>query len=111
MMRLSRDHLTFKALVTLDDAAECTGPAPKSFGLRFALAYLYATTAGERWLFDDFWKRATGPTGADYMPALARRQSLTACLNGICRAAGMERTPELMQRLRQARGSHGKRTI
>jgi hypothetical protein len=104
-MRLSRDHLAFKALVTLDDAAECARPAPKSFGLRFALAYLYATTAGERWLFDEFWRHATAPVGSDYNSAFARRQSLTACLNGICRAAGMERTPELMQRLRKARGA------
>lgn len=103
-MRFSKEHLTFKALMALDEAAESTGPVPRNFALRFALACLYATTAGDRWLFDDFWKQATSPAGADYVSALARRQSLTACLNGICRAAGMERTPELMQRLRKARG-------
>jgi hypothetical protein len=60
-MRFSKEHLTFKALVALDEAAESAGPVPRSFALRFALAYLYATTTGERWLFDDFWKQATVP--------------------------------------------------
>lgn len=101
-MRLSRDHLTFKALAALDEAAEATGPVPKSFALRFALAYLYAISTGERWMFDEFWRRATEPCAGDFAGALARRQSLNAAFNGICRVAGMERTPELMQRLRQA---------
>jgi hypothetical protein len=103
-MRFSREHLTFKALVVLDEAAESRKTVPRSFALRFALAYLYATTAGERWLFDDFWRVATGPTGDHYLSRLSRQQTLTACLNGICRAAGTERTPELIQKLRKARG-------
>ena len=103
-MRFSREHLTFKALVALDEAAESRETVPKSFALRFALAYLYAITVGERWLFDEFWRVATGHVGNDYLSRLARQQTLTACLNGICRAAGTERTPELIQKLRKARG-------
>ncbi len=82
-MRLSRDHLTFKALAALDEAAEATGPVPKSFALRFALAYLYAISTGERWMFDEFWRRATEPCAGDFAGALARRQSLNAAFNGI----------------------------
>jgi hypothetical protein len=102
-MRFSRDHLTFKALLAVDEAADSQAPIAKSFGLRFALAYLYAISPGERWMFDEFWRRATENLGGDFASALARRQSLNAAFNGICRAAGTERTPELMQRLRQAR--------
>lgn len=102
-MRFSKEHLTFKALVGLDEAAESSGPVPPSFALRFALAYLYATSDGERWLYDDFWRAATRQPGSDFMSAMCRRQTLTACLNGICRAAGSERTPDLMQQLRKAR--------
>jgi hypothetical protein len=90
---------------------KASAPLPRALGLRFALAYLYATTAGERWLFDEFWKHATSSAGTDYTSAFARRQSLTACMNGICRAAGMERTPELMQQLRHARGQDGTRSV
>lgn len=110
-MRFSKQHLTFKALVALDEAAESVEPVPKSFALRFALAYLYASTNGERWLFDDFWRTATSPAGSDYIRAMARRQTLNACLTGICRAAGMERTPDLLCRLREARGGNGKRSV
>lgn len=110
-MRLSRQHLTFKALVALDEAAESSGPVPKSFALRFALAYLYATSTGERWQFDQFWLNATGASGADYIRAMARKQALCASLNGICRAVDMERTPELIGKLRSARGGDGKRSI
>jgi hypothetical protein len=69
----------------------------ESFGLRFALAYLYAISPGERWMFDEFWRRATESAGGDFASALARRQSPNAALNSICRAAGMERTPELIK--------------
>jgi hypothetical protein len=110
-MRFSKEHLTFKALLALDEAAESAGPVPKSFALRFALAFLYATSSGDRWLFDEFWRRATDAAGPDYVSAMARRQSLSACLNGICRAAGMERTPELIRSFREARGSDGQRPV
>lgn len=65
-MRFSKEHLTFKALVALDEAAERTQAVPKSFALRFALAYLFTTTEGERWLFDDLWRNATSPADSDY---------------------------------------------
>lgn len=110
-MRFSKEHLTFKALVALDEPAESVGPVPKSFALRFALAYLYASTNGQRWLFDDFWRTAISPAGPDYIKAMARRQTLNACLTGICRAAGMERTPDLICELRAARGGDGKHSV
>jgi hypothetical protein len=47
-MQFSKEHPIFKASAALDEAAECVEAVPKSFALRFALAYLYATTAGER---------------------------------------------------------------
>jgi len=102
-MRFSPDHLTFKALVALDEAVESKAPVPKTFALRFALAYLYAVSSGERWMFDAFWREATEPRATDYHNMLCRHQALTAALNGICRAAGTERTADLIQRLRLAR--------
>ena len=40
-MRFSRDHLTFKALVALDEVLNSATAVPPSFALRFALAYLW----------------------------------------------------------------------
>jgi len=111
-MRFSKEHLTFKALVALEEAAEGAEPIPKSFALRSALAYRYARTNGERRRrFDDFWRTATSQARSDHIRAMARRQSVNACLTGICRAAGMERTPDLLCRLREAHGGDGKRWI
>ena len=57
-MRFDRDHLVFKALCALDQAiADCDdAPIKPSFALRFALAYLFAVSDGERYPYDLFWR-------------------------------------------------------
>ena len=56
MMRLNQDQLRDKALLALEDAAqECRYRAPRrSFLLRFALAYLWSISRGDRAPFDSF---------------------------------------------------------
>lgn len=103
-MRFSAEHLRFKALVAIDEAAEARDAVPKSFSLRFALAYLYAVSAADRAIFDEFWQAATTSSDGTYMGSLCRLQTLNALMNAICRAVGCERTPDLMAKLRAARG-------
>lgn len=75
-MRFSAEHLRFKALVALDEAAEAETPVAKSFSLRFALAYLYACSSGERWMFDQFWQAVTEPCGEAYLDIFGRNQCI-----------------------------------
>jgi hypothetical protein len=85
-MRFSGEHLKFKALVALDEAAESKVDSVRSFSLRFALADLDAVSGGERWPCDEFWRSAISAPGPTYMTSLARRQSLEAVLR--CQSNG-----------------------
>ncbi len=96
--------LVFKALCVLEEslhAAE-TGRAPASYGLRFALAYLYAVGQRRGEWFDrepyiEFWQLTTrdGPISDD-TEGVGRRTTMRSCVNGNARAAGMELTPDVM---------------
>lgn len=104
-----RTSLSFKALCVLSEAQEAAkrGRVPPSAGLRLALAYLYAVgqRAGEwfdREPYVEFWQQATQRENASDGPASARLGKLQTCANAIARAAGMEMTPNLMDRLRTA---------
>lgn len=102
--------LVFKALCVLEEAmvVSRSGRAPTSYGLRFALAYLYAVgdRRGEgfdRGPYVEFWQLATriGPTGDDTQ-GVGRRTTMRSCLNAIARAAGMELTPEINAKITKA---------
>ena len=103
--------LVFKALCVLKESVEAaaSGRAPASYGLRFALAYLYAVGDRRGEYFDrqpyvEFWQLATrdGPTGDD-THGVGRRTTMQSCLNGIARAAGMDLTPEINAKLSKSR--------
>jgi hypothetical protein len=112
---MSRNRLVFLALCVLEEAADAAarGRVAPAVSLRLALAYLYAV--GDRraeWFdrqpYDEFWRVATqeeaaGPSAA----AFGRSQALTAALNAIARAAGMERDARHLEATRRAReGRH-----
>lgn len=74
--------LTQLALRTLEEAAAfAQQTALRSWGTRFALAYL-GLGKPDRWAFDDFWK-ALAETDD-----VRRRAALSAALNAIYRCCG-----------------------
>jgi len=102
-----RDQLIFKALVALDEAVDqCgAGPLKPGFALRFALAYLFAVSDGQRDSYDGFWhaiqepnEREPGSMGSYIRSSAARRN-----LNGIARSVGLYLSVELDQALSHAR--------
>lgn len=91
-----------KALLALEDAKErChEAPLPRSYALRFTLAFLYAHSDGTRWPFDQFWQSVTRhPPSSDRLPpavaGTGRHAGAYGALNGIYHALGIERTREL----------------
>ena len=107
-MRFSPEQLKWMALVALDEIAASPEPVPKSYLLRFALAYLYAAGDGPKWIYDSFWKAATTPgpeMWSEYQRDLCRRQNMEASMNGMCRHAGWERTINVITQLEKDRGA------
>ena len=106
-MGINRDQLVYMALVALDEVADTCGksPAPRSFALRFLLAWLFQQSGGnpaDKWLFDSFWKEATR-TATTYMEEVGRHTSVQAAMNGICRVCGWERDVDFMQEMERTR--------
>jgi hypothetical protein len=101
-MRIDVEELKLKALLALEEGAMLVdqGKAVPNFGLRLALAYLYAVGDGERWLFEDYWSGITGKAGkgqaSDYLEDVVRGAAVNAALNGIWRSVGVERHVEPM---------------
>ena len=98
-MGFGPNELRSKALVALEDAVqECRyGQPRRSFALRFALAYLWATSNADRAPFESFWRALGQPKspwsfGADDGALLA-----------LYRALGVERDPELEMRMWERR--------
>ena len=62
-MGFGPEELCAKALVALEEVVqECRYRTPRrSFALRFALAYLWAYSAGDRRPFEHFWKVIADP--------------------------------------------------
>lgn len=87
MVRVPDNRLTGLALAVLEDIAAPgrDTPAPQNHAAALALAYL-ATKAGDRQLFDQFWR---------YMVVsdkIQRTQNLSRLLNGIYLELGSRRT-------------------
>jgi hypothetical protein len=104
-IRIARGREISHALCVVDEAQERarSGPVPPSAGLRLALAFLRLCGA-EACLIEQFWKAAvtrseTG-SGAD---AFGRSQEMTAAVNAITRAVGIERSSAFLDALREAR--------
>ena len=105
-MRFDRDHLTFKALCALDEAIDQCDAAPikPTFALRFALAYLFAVSDGQRAPYDAFWREVTDSNGAAYSEPSRRYVRTTyarTALGGISR----DLASSCQQTLRDARVS------
>lgn len=106
--------LVFKALCVLAEAQidAKKGRVRPTLGLRFALAYLYAVGDRRKEWFDrepyvDFWRAATkDETVEGGVPSVARGGQMSASLNAIGRAAGIEITPQVLANLRRATDSN-----
>lgn len=104
-----RSRATFLAICVVAQADEDArlGAVTPTLGLRLALAYLYAV--GDRrkeWFdrepYDEFWTVATTRTEhGDNAAGFGRSQVLTAHLNAMARAAGMEMDVTMLARVRR----------
>lgn len=96
------DELVTRALLVLEATLYETAkrPVPRSLGLRFTLAYLYAAARCERSCFDGFWREVTDDApcedGGEGVKALGRSAGANAYLNGLYRAVGVKRTNDMM---------------
>jgi hypothetical protein len=100
-MRFSADQLRDKALMALEEVAvECRYRSPRrSADIRFALAYLWATSRCDRKRFDDFWE-AIGAQKSPWSFSVA-----DSALSGIYRGLGLKRDdalPTLLWKKREA---------
>lgn len=84
------EQLIRKAILALDEVAEQarTAPIAPSFAIRFALAFLYATGKGERWMHDTFWREMQVPTPEREW--CHRGTAVRTAMNGIMLNAGIE---------------------
>lgn len=112
---LSREALVFRALCVLEEVVEESrkGAVRPSPGLRLALAYLYAVGDRRReWFdrepYDGFWRLATQQdanfSAGSNVDATGRLTHMTAHLNAIARAAGMELDVPLLHAIKRSRG-------
>lgn len=107
-----KQALVFKALCVLAEAMSDArrGRGRPSFGLRFALAYLYAVGDRRGEWFDrepyvSFWQVATKRDASLVdTSGVGRRGQMQASMNAIARAAGVEITGEVNRRLSSALG-------
>ena len=100
-MGFGPEQLRDKALVALEEIVqECRYRTPRrSFALRFALAYLWALTGGDRRPFEHFW-RVLGDAKSPWSFSAAN-----GALLGIYRALGVERDEELSMAMWKRRQS------
>ncbi len=99
-MRISRDHLTFKALVALYEVAQqgYDGLVPHTRSLRFLLAYLHSVSRDDRSTFDEFWQTCQStPPGPQ--SGYQRGSYLNSCWQGIARGTGAQLTMEYIERI------------
>lgn len=93
-MRFDRDLMIFKALCALSEYADSShdGPLKPTFGLRFALAFLYSQSDGDSSGFTAFWdevqdahEKAYSPEQAQYRRATYARTYLNGIMNAVPR--------------------------
>lgn len=94
-MRFSQNELKAKALLALEEVNQESRyrPVRRTLVLRFALAYLWAVSRGERDCFDEFWQRIAERGD------LHRFGYCDTALSSIYRAVGIEREHELSMRM------------
>lgn len=111
-MRFDRDLMIFKALCALSEYADDSYQAPlkPTFGLRFALAFLYSQSNGEVRCFTDFWNEVQDPQEGAYHPDRGQYQRATnarTALNGIMNAIPRWKCPGVPHRMINAARTSG----
>ena len=107
-MRFDRDQLIFKALCAVDEAVdECNhGPLKPTFALRFALAFLFAVSDGDRTSYDEFWREVGDPREraySDHDRSYLRSTYARIAMTGIARGVGVYLGDGTDMQLRNAR--------
>jgi hypothetical protein len=97
-MRIDRDLMIFKGLCALSEYADASHDAPlkPTFGLRFALAFLYSQSNGDSRCFTDFWAAVQDEQAGAYHPERGQYQRSTnarTALNGIMTAVPRWKCP------------------
>lgn len=101
-MRIATDRLIIKALTALEEVGRQAQSAPiaPNFALRFALAFLYAHSDGERESFDAFWRAVTDPgdhrQSTPNMTNVVRSITASRHLHRIYRSVGVERSTDMI---------------
>jgi hypothetical protein len=97
-MGFGADQLKAKALLALEEALQELRyrPIRRSMALRFALAYLWASSGREREPFDDYWRALADER-------MSRFSAADRALVGIYAAVEVERDDAVMMRLWEAR--------
>ena len=111
-MLIPRDVLVFKALCALDEVVEQARHAPVQPGLavRFALAYLFAISNGDRRHYDAFWRQVRDEKGSCFSEAAGRYERSTyarTAFTGIARSVGVQLDIAMVSRLAAARRKVG----
>ncbi|WP_299326403.1 hypothetical protein [Parasphingopyxis sp.] len=115
MMGLSKQQLTFKALVALTEIVEQSRqkPVSPSAGLRFILAWLFTMSGvSDRSAYDEFWRVVQDPMEnaySDHHARYIRGTSAQTALNVIARNAGIELTSDMLCQMSQARMTQAER--
>jgi hypothetical protein len=89
-MRFAANNLRDKALLALEEASQqCRyGQVPRTFAIRFALAYLWSLAPTSREPFDEFWRSLPRDD-------MWRFGAASSALTGIYRHLGIEQNDEL----------------
>jgi hypothetical protein len=97
-MGFGADQLKAKALLALEEALQELRyrPIRRSMALRFALAYLWASSGSARAPFDDYWRALADER-------MWRLSAADRALIGIYAAVGVQRDDAVMMRLWEAR--------
>lgn len=105
-MRPPREHLIWKALLVVDEAAAAACEAAMtrpSLSLRFTLTFLYACGNGERWPYDTFWTAIRKPSPTDGKMC-GRSTQVHSGLLAIIRNVGIDPQQPVLDALRARRG-------
>jgi hypothetical protein len=97
-MGFDADQLKAKALLALEEALQELRyrPIRRSMALRFALAYLWASSGSDRAPFDDYWRALADER-------MWRFSAADRAMIGIYTAVGLKRDDAVMMRLWEAR--------
>lgn len=93
--RIPLDELKALALIALYEMAHEADhrPHPRTYALRFLLAWLHSVSDGNRIPFDRYWRNAVGDLsqyGSDHSRSYMRGTSLRGAVEGMCKCVGID---------------------